>query len=136
MQTMVYVYSKINPTEDPEKVEKAVIHIFPQGELEIKSDHLIVRGDFDCLENLKEMLEQRKIRSAAREIMQVKGDNIEFLLSKQAALVEVVNLVEEESPLGEIKVEITSPDPQALLDYLAPQVEENKKNRGLILFIL
>lgn len=123
MQTMLTVYSKINPTEDPEKVEKAVSHIFPQGELERETDHIILKGDFDCLENLKEMLEQQKIRSAARELITIKKDKIEFLLSKQAALVQVLNLVEEESPLGEIKVEIKSPDPQALLDYLAPLVE-------------
>ena len=123
MNCSLHVYSEVNPTEDPQKVEIAISNLFPIGELETGTSKVSLTGDISSLEKLKEILEKRRIRSTARSLMQVGENKIEFLLSKQAALVNVVNVVEDESPLGEIKVEITTTDVESLLDWLVPLVK-------------
>lgn len=124
MKCSILVYTEINPTEDPKKVVKAITNLFPSGELERETSKVTLKGNFSSLLNLKEMLEKRKIRSTARSLMQTNEDKIEFLLSKQAGLVNVVNFVEDESPLGDIKVEINTKDVQSLLNWLVPVSEE------------
>ncbi|MBU4536000.1 MAG: hypothetical protein KKF16_09355 [Euryarchaeota archaeon] len=124
MQCSLKVYTPVNPTEDPVKVEKAITNIFKPGKLEIGPSHITLHAGIDSLFKLKEDLEQRKIRSCARSVMEVKENKISFILSKQAALVDVVNLLESKSPLGELEIEITTSDVEGLLDWLAPDIED------------
>lgn len=125
MQCSLKVYTRVNPTEDPEKVKKAITNIFKPGEMEIGPSHITLHAGIDSLLKLKEDLEERKIRSCARSVMKVQGNKISFMLSKQAALVDVVNLLESDSPLGELEVEITTSDVEGLLDWLAPDIEDD-----------
>lgn len=123
MKCLVKVSSKINPTEDAEKVQQAVENIFPIGSLKIRENLIELEGDQNSLKNLKEVLEKRKIRAACRGILesQVEGETVEFTLSKQTALVGVVNFIEgTESSLGDIKVQIVTSHMEELLDWLAP----------------
>lgn len=125
MQCSLKVYTRVNPTEDPVKVKKAITNIFKPGEMEIEPSHITLHAGIDSLLKLKEDLEERKIRSCARSVMKVQGNKISFMLSKQAALVDVVNLLESDSPLGELEVEITTSDVEGLLDWLAPDIEDD-----------
>lgn len=126
MECLVKVSSKINSTEDPEKVKKSVQNIFPKGKIKLELDHVFLSGERDLLIHFKETLEKRQIRTVARSIMEhrMEETKVEFYVSKQAALVNVINFSEDNSaPLGDIKIEIISPEIEDVLKWLAP-VEE------------
>ena len=122
----IYAKADIHPTEDLNKVIKAVSNIFEYDEIVVEEDYICARGDFDTIKKFGSELTERKIRSAARKIM-LKGitsNKIKFKLSKQAALVGTLNLVEDDlSPLGEINVEIQTNQVKKLIDYLAPELK-------------
>lgn len=126
MECLVEVSSKINPTEDPEKVKKSVKNIFPTGKIKLELNHVFISGEKDLLIHFKETLEKRKIRSVARSIMErrIEENKVTFYVSKQAAQVNVINFSEDNSaPLGDIKIEITSSKIEDVLNWLAPIVE-------------
>ncbi|MGP8188770.1 MAG: RNA-binding domain-containing protein [Methanobacterium sp.] len=116
----------INPTEDLDKVLKALSNILDYDELEIDDNYITVTGDEESLIRLRESLEKRRIRNTARKIM-LKGlhDNIIlFKLSKQAAYAGLVNIISEDlSALGEINVRIETDNVDVFLDWIAPQIK-------------
>jgi predicted RNA binding protein with dsRBD fold (UPF0201 family) len=123
MECNVKVSSKINLTEDKDKVEQAVRNIFPKGSIKIDKNYIVLQGDCSLLKNLKEIMEQRRIRATARSVMEskMKKDKIEFILNKQTALMGVINFIEgNQSPLGDIIVQVTTNDTEELLDWIAP----------------
>lgn len=121
---------KVNPTEDPEKVKKAVQNIFPASSFEEVSQKKGIlltakiegRGGLSKFYNL---LRQERILDAARTIMLrgINGNEITFYLNKQVAYVEHISFCEPlgESPLGPIKVEMTCENTRDLIDWLAPR---------------
>jgi predicted RNA binding protein with dsRBD fold (UPF0201 family) len=126
MECLVEVSSKINPTEDAEKVKKSVQNIFPKGKIIMESEYVLLSGERELLVHFKEVLEKRKIRTVARSIMEkrIDGNKVKFYVSKQAALVNVINFSEDNSaPLEDIKIEIESENLEEVLKWLAP-IEE------------
>lgn len=116
----------LNPTEDFNKVIQALSNMFSYEELEIGDDYIEVTGGEESLLNLKDALEQKKIRNTTRKIM-MKGAHdkvIFFKLNKQSALSGVVNFSDDNiSPLGEILVKIETDDVLRFIDWLAPLQE-------------
>ncbi|MGZ7046969.1 MAG: RNA-binding domain-containing protein [Methanobacterium sp.] len=127
MNAEIYAKADLNPTEDMEKVIEAIANVIEYNEIEVGDGYVCASGDMETIKNLGDELKIRKIRSAARKIM-LKGSNngkIHFKLSKQAALVGALNLVEDDlSPLGEIEVEIKTEDVKNLIDLIAPEIIE------------
>ena len=125
MMCKIYAKADVNPTEDLDKVIKAVSNIFEYDEIMVEDHYVCASGDFETIKKFGIELKERKIRSAARKIM-LKGSThhkINFKLSKQAALIGTLNLVEDDlSPLGEIYVEIKTDHVQKLIDYIAPEL--------------
>ncbi len=121
---------RVNPTEDLNKVIKAVSNIFKYDELEVGEDYIRVTGGKESLQELKESLKNRKIRDTAQRIF-LKGaedDIITFSLSKQAALVSVPNFVDREmSALGEIDVKIETDDVTALIEWMTKKIVVHEK---------
>jgi predicted RNA binding protein with dsRBD fold (UPF0201 family) len=129
-QISVQVEADVNPTENEDKVKRAVENVFSSLELEIKPQRqgslLIGRGkDMDSLATLYNLLRREKIRDAARRVLYggLSGKSIVFYLNKQVAYVGHVSFSNPlgESPLGTIKVEIHCDDPLELIDWLAPR---------------
>jgi predicted RNA binding protein with dsRBD fold (UPF0201 family) len=126
----VQVEADINPTENEDKVKRAVENMFGNLELEVKLQRqgslLIGRGKgMDALTKLYNLLRREKIRDAARSVLYdgLSGKSIVFYLNKQVAYVGHVSFSNPvgESPLGPIKVEIHCDDPRELIDWLAPR---------------
>jgi predicted RNA binding protein with dsRBD fold (UPF0201 family) len=126
----VEVEAEINPTEDLQKVKEAVENIFPLPELEPvqRGQTRILRGrgqGLASLSNFANLLRRERIRSAARRVFRrgASGTAITFCLNKQAAYVGHISFSEPvgESPLGPIKVQITTSNPRKLIDQLAPR---------------
>ena len=123
MEYLVEISSKINLTEDPEKVKKSIHNIFPKGNIQQDSDKLFLRGNKELLNNFKKTLEKREIISVARLIMDnnIKDNVLTFYISKQTAFVNEINFSEGNSPLGDIQIKIESSNLEEVLNWLAPE---------------
>ena len=122
MKCKVKAETSVNPTEDINKVIKALYNVFGEyEEIKVVGDFVVILGKCSILNYLKEFMEKKKIRDTAREIFLqgVENNMIKFKLSKQAAFAGNINLVEKNlSPLGEIDVEIKTKDPIKLIEWL------------------
>jgi predicted RNA binding protein with dsRBD fold (UPF0201 family) len=129
MSVNIKAQATVKPTEDPAKVQRALLNIFPSGSVQRSETNdrtvvLTVHGTgLDFLAGLKNLIRQDRIRSAARSILfrRAKGSIFRFYLNKQAAFVGRVSFCEAvgESPLGPISVQIEAANPELILDYLA-----------------
>lgn len=121
MKCKVTARARVNPTEDLDKVIKAMSNIFKFNEHEIGEGYVIVTGEKESLLDLRESLKIRKIRDTAQRMF-LKGaekDRIVFSLSKQAALVSTPNFVDREmSALGEIDVTIETDDVEGFIKWM------------------
>lgn len=128
----------VRPTEDPERVTKAVTNIF-LGDVEYRpidewSGKVILEGkDQTPLERLRMILQRDRIRAAARSILKrsIKVDQIVFFLNKQAAHAGHVSFSEPEgeSPLGPIQVVLRTEKPEQLIDWLTGKPKEREGKR-------
>lgn len=121
MKCKMTAKARVNPTEDLEKVIKAISNMFDYDEVEIGDDYVLVTGEKESLERLKESLKNRQIRDTAETVLLrgVQGSEISFALNKQAALVGVPNFVDGElSPLGEIRVKIETDDVEGFIKWI------------------
>ena len=123
----VFVDALINPTEDLDKIKRAVSNIFPNMPFHIESagerDHLIAQAEGkDALDAFHLLLRQKRIRDAARKIFLRGrcGNHITFFLNKQVAFMKNISFCEPfgESPLGPIKIEIVCDDSLKVIDWL------------------
>jgi predicted RNA binding protein with dsRBD fold (UPF0201 family) len=96
------------------------------------SGQVIVDGkDQPSLERFRMILQRDRIRAAARSVLRrsTDGNRIVFFLNKQAAYAGHVSFSapEGESPLGPIQVTIETENPEQLINWLAGQLEERRK---------
>lgn len=117
----VTVEAPVRPSEDAEKVKKAMLNIFPDLRFEQAEDRLIGRTDNAGL--FASHLKRQRIRDAARGMMMRgrRGQNrTVFLVNKQAAYVGKVSFSENESPLGDIVVTFEDEALELVINDLAP----------------
>jgi len=125
------VETPLNPTEDSEKVLRAIRNLFPSctpAIVRIDERHARLEGSVARLEdlgNLKTLLRQQVIRDAARKLLlkSISGSMIVAHLNKQAAFAGKASFCEryDESPLGPITLTIRTENPEQLIDWLAPR---------------
>ena len=119
----IEMFCTINPSESIEKVEKAISNIFPYS--------IINNNDFSINAHSKELRSFEKIylfihnNNLQKNYLRSLEDNLDndttwFYLNKQAAFVEQIAICEEsnESPLGPIKVTLTSSNIDAIIDWI------------------
>ena len=126
----VHVEAEIHPTEDPEKVKRAVENILWNVKFEVKPRR---RGSLltakakgiDGLTKIYNLLRRERILDAARGVLFEGLDerSITFYLNKQVAYVGHLSFSEPaaESPLGPIKVQIRCDEPRRLIEWLTPK---------------
>ena len=126
----ILVEAEIHPTEDPEKVKRAVGNIFGSLEFEVKPQRrgslLVAKAKgMGGLTKLYNLLRRERIRDAARGVLfEGLGEkSISFCLNKQVAYVGHVSFSKPaaESPLGPISVQIQCDNPRELIEWLAPR---------------
>ncbi len=117
---LVTVTAKCYPTEDPAKVKRAILNIFPGSEVETSADSIVARTS--SLDRFKELIRNHRILDATRSVMlrAAKGDSTDFELNKQAALSGKVSFLEGKVALGGIHVEVRDQDLAALVEEVAP----------------
>ena len=127
-QVTVHTEAEINPTEDEEKVKAAVCNVLGNASITIASEGkgrvlTAEASGQDSLFKFRNMLRNDRIRDAARKALfhSMRGNTISFCLNKQVAFAGHISFSEEtaESPLGPIRVTITSDNPRQLIEWLA-----------------
>ncbi|UTB32822.1 MAG: hypothetical protein NKF70_00630 [Methanobacterium sp. ERen5] len=129
MNCKVMVRARVNPTEELDKVIKAISNIFDYEELEIGDGYVEVTGDENCVLKLKEELKNREIRDTANRILfkGIENNKISFSLGKQAALVSVPNFVDSQmSALGELDVEVETENPEVFIAWITHKEEDEE----------
>ncbi|MGP8068845.1 MAG: RNA-binding domain-containing protein [Candidatus Bathyarchaeia archaeon] len=129
MSVSVEVQTALEPTEDESKVERALLKLFPSAHIEriAKPNDTVAlraRGNgLEFLSNLRNLIRQQRIRSAARLVLtrSLSESQFQFYLNKQAAFMGRVSFceAERESPHGPISIQVECEDPQSVIDYLA-----------------
>ena len=119
----IEIFSSINPSEDPKKIETAILNIFPNAK--IKTDNISITSnskDLHLLEKIYDVIHSNQSQKIYQRQLEknLEKDFTWFYLNKQAAFVETIALCEEaeESPLGPIKVILTSSNIDGIIDWL------------------
>lgn len=111
---LIALRAEVHPTEDPDRVKRAIMNIFPDAVLREEGDTVLMESE--DLGTLSRRIGEQMIRDTARAILMrsVRGDTVIFHLNKQAALVGRVNFTEGRSVLGDIEVRIEDPEAEAM----------------------
>ena len=119
----IHISSSINPSEDPEKVKKAILNIFPN--LLVETEQFSAYSKSNELRSLEKIYEAIRLRHSQKIYLRtleknLKNDTTWFYLNKQAAFVEKIAICEEsdESPLGPIKIILTSSNIDGIIDWM------------------
>ena len=120
------VYCTINPSEDQTKVEQAISNILPDIEIQINDDSLKATSqNLETLSNIFEVIHSHKIQRVYRRFLNnnLRNDSTWFYLNKQAAFSNTVSLCDEaeESPLGPIKIVLTSKNIEDIIDWFVSE---------------
>ena len=127
-QVTIQAETEINPTEAEEKVKVAVSNVLGNASTVVKPEDkcsVLTAGASgqDSLIKFRNLLRTDRIRDAARRVLfhSIRGNIINFCLNKQVAYAGHISFSEEsaESPLGPIRVIITSDNPRMLIEWLA-----------------
>lgn len=135
---LLRVEAEVRPTENSEKVAKAIKNVFDVElrEVELSEGYRLLVGESGNLESLRKLyqaLRAQRILDSARAYMlkNRKGSSLELRLHKQAAFAGHVSLVtfDEESPLGPIRVLVVCDKVDELIDWLAPPTSQGRPVR-------
>ncbi|KGK99268.1 hypothetical protein LI82_04435 [Methanococcoides methylutens] len=131
----VKIRTAVNPTEDKELVEKAVMNMFPLIEIETvttdEGDFIEGTGDIESLRNIHDLFRRELIIDTARTRLEAGSyrnpTRSRFLINKQVATIGKLNLATQDETLGSIHVDITTDtaeEMEILIEWLAPPTEE------------
>jgi predicted RNA binding protein with dsRBD fold (UPF0201 family) len=122
---LVRLVATISPSESPEKVLIAAKNVVGECAYEIDEsagEVRLVSNDVRSLRLIHDQLRDRRIRDAARRFLlkTKEGNSLLLMLNRQAAYVGTVAICSspEESPLGPILLRITSPEADAVIEWL------------------
>ena len=113
----------LNPSEDPAKVEKAIANIFPYSIIKYENFTMFAQSkELRSFEKIYETIHTNQSQKTYGRNLEnnLENDTTWFFLNKQAAFVEKVAICDEpeESPLGPIKVTLTSSNIDGIIDWI------------------
>ncbi len=124
----VEVETKIHPTEDIDKVKKAILNLFPDSDISIDNDRVTARTS--NLLRFRELLRMQRILDTTRSILisSKSGNRVTVYLNKQTAYISRINFSEEDAILSPLKVtfRLFDVDFERFLDYLAPETKDGR----------
>jgi predicted RNA binding protein with dsRBD fold (UPF0201 family) len=132
---VVHIEVEVNPTEDLEKIKRAVENIFGVVEFKVETrkwGRLLLaetRGT-EGLTKLYNLLRRERVRDAARKVLfsGLADKSLTFYLNKQVAYAGHISFSQQtaESPLGPIKIQIRCDNPREIIEWLAPKTTKRK----------
>ena len=119
----IEMFCSVNSSEDPNKIKKAISNIFPYSTLETKIFSISAQSkDLKSLEKIYEIIHTKQSQKIYRRNLEknLENNTTWFYLNKQAAFVEKIAICEksDESPLGPIKVILTSSNINGIIDWI------------------
>ena len=118
--------ASIFQTEDPEKVRRALLNLFPSAEVMEREGEMT--ASTDDLSRFKELIRNHRILDSTRRVLLngLADGKTSFLLNKQAAFVGKVSFAEGRSPMGPMTVVIMSDDMEKTIDDIAPRTVDGE----------
>ena len=120
----IEMFCTVNPSESIEKIEKAISNIFPYSIIN-NNNNLSINAqskELRSFEKIYQFIHNNKLQKNYLRSLEdhLQDDTTWFYLNKQAAFVEQIAICEEsdESPLGPIKVVLTSSNIDAIIDWI------------------
>ncbi|MDT7894796.1 MAG: RNA-binding domain-containing protein [Desulfurococcales archaeon] len=129
----VRVEAEVRPTEDIEKVRKALSNLFNLESYRVTEvgTYKVIIGESSSIASLlkiREIIVRERIADTVRRILSrgAVDKYLSFKINKQAAYAGKLSFVEEdrESSMGPINVFIETSDVKRLIDWLAPNTPE------------
>ena len=119
----IEIFCAINPSEDPKKIETAIQNIFPDCEFEIDKFSIHAYSEnLNVLEKIREAIHSMQYQRIYKRTLEknLERNTTWFYLNKQAAYAEKIAICEEsdESPLGPLKVVLTSFNIDRIIEWL------------------
>ena len=119
----IEMFCSVNPSEDPEKIKKAISNIFPNSTLKTENFSISATSkDLNSFEKIYQTIHSKQSQRIYRRSLEknLNNNTTWFYLNKQAAFVEKIAICEEseESPLGPIKVFLTSSNIDGIIDWI------------------
>jgi len=119
----IEMFCSINPSEDPEKIKQTIVNVFPNSKIKNENYSIsAVSKDLNSFEKIYETIQSNRSQKNYRRSLEqnLRDDSTWFYLNKQAAFVEKIAICEEaeESPLGPIKVVLTSSNIDGIIDWI------------------
>ena len=126
----IEILCSINPSEDIEKVKLAVSNLFSNFELSTGNFSLEGKSNnLNTLEKIQEFIHSMQAQRIYKKTLQrnLIHSSTWFYLNKQAAFASKCAICEEsdESPLGPIKVILTSPNIEKIINWLTFKEESS-----------
>ncbi len=125
----IEMFCSVNPSEDPKKIQKAISNIFPYSIIKTENSSISFHSnDLKSLEKIYETIHTKQSQKIYRRNLEknLENDTTWFYLNKQAAFVEEIAICEkaDESPLGPIKVILTSSYIDRIIDWIVSRYDE------------
>ena len=125
---IIKIRCKIKPTEDREKVIKAVRNIFRDSKIFIDENNILM-AEARSLKKFKELIRRQAILDAVRVVLEkgIAGKSTRFVLNKQAAYCGVVNV--DRDIHGGIEIKIIAEegeDIRNIVKDIAPRTKDGK----------
>ena len=119
----IEILCAVNPSEDRKKVESSILNIFSPCEINNEKFSIIGKSNnLNSLEKVQDSVHSMQSQRIYRRTLEKNMENNSswFYLNKQAAFVNKVAICEEsdESPLGPIKVILTSTNLDRIITWL------------------
>ena len=123
------MFGSIILSEEPKKIQTALTNIFPNST--VKTENFSVHAtsnDLSSLEKIYEIIHSKQSQKTYRRNLEknLENDSTWFYLNKQAAFVGKIAICEEaeESPLGPIKVVLSSPNIDKVVEWMISRNDE------------
>ena len=118
----IEMFCSVNPSEDLKKTQKSISNIFPYSTIKHENYSISAESnELTSLEKIYEAVHSKQSQKTYRRNLQknLKNNSTWFYLNKQAAFVDKIAICEEssESPLGPIKVILTSSKIDEIIDW-------------------
>jgi len=125
----IEMFCSVNPSEDPKKIKKAISNIFTNSTIKTETFSISAQSkDLKSLEIIYETIHTKQSQKIYRRNLEknLENDTTWFYLNKQAAFVEKIAICEEanESPLGPIKVILSSSNIDKIIDWFVSRYDE------------
>lgn len=119
----IEVSASVNPSEDPEKVKKAISNILSISNIKTGDFYIMAEtNNFQLMEKIYESVHSSRAQKVLQRQLKkhMNNNSTWFFLNKQAAFVGKVVLCEseDESPLGPLKITLSSSNINKIIDNL------------------